>query len=138
MCRLAAAQQADMFEVEDIELCRTGSSYTIDTVRALKARGWPEVHWLIGADMLMTLPQWHQPDELLRETRLVIMARPGWTIDWTTLPPPYRFLSQQVVIAPLLQISATEVRRRLEHGQPIKFLTPESVDNYIQSNHLYV
>lgn len=137
ICRLAAAEQADLFEVEDIELQRTGHSYTIDTVRQLKERGWPEVHWLIGADMLMTLPQWHQPEELLKEARLVIMARPGWTIDWNTLPPSYRFLSQHVVIAPLLQISATEIRRRLENGQSVQFLTPESIIDYIQTHRLF-
>lgn len=137
MCRLAAAQQADMFEVEELELRRTGNSYTIETVRELKARGWAEVHWLIGADMLMTLPQWHQPDALLKEARLVIMARPGWAMDWNTLPQSYRFLSQQVVIAPLLQISATEVRRRVANGQSIRFLTPEVIDNYIQTNRVY-
>src|SRR5207302_7769905 len=81
MCRLAI-QGATLFEVDDLELRRGGPSFTIDTVRALKHRGEPEVHWLIGADMAQIMPQSHKPDALLAEVKFVLMARPGWTMDW--------------------------------------------------------
>lgn len=136
MCRLAVAGDP-FFEVSDIELKRDGPSYTIDTVRQLKAAGWSEVHWLIGADMVRILPQWHEPLPLLREARLVLMARPGWSFDWDTLPPEYRSLRANVVTTPMLEISATAIRQRVRAGRPIAYLTPEPVVRYIGDRGLY-
>src|SRR3954468_23242329 len=74
MCRLALPQRTSSaqvtnphlsWDVSDVELTRTGPSYTIDTVREFKRDGWPEVHWLIGADMLNYLPNWHDAAALL-------------------------------------------------------------------------
>lgn len=137
MCRLAVAGDP-FFAVSDIELRRDAPSYTIDTVRQLKRDGWKEVHWLIGADMVRILPQWHQPLELLRETRFVIMARPGWSFDWQTLPPEYRQLEASVVTTPLVELSATAIRQRAREGKPIEYLTPPSVVQYIRERKLYV
>jgi nicotinate-nucleotide adenylyltransferase len=136
MCR-AAVQASTLFEVDDIELRRGGPSFTIDTVRELKRRGETEVHWLIGADMAQILPQWHEPDKLLAETQFVLMARPGWTMDWDRLPPPYRSLRQQVVTTPLIDISATDIRSRVATGKPVDYLLPEPVVRYIEQRGLY-
>jgi nicotinate-nucleotide adenylyltransferase len=136
MCRLAVAGDP-FFEVSDIELNRDGPSYTIDTVRQLKASGWQEVHWLIGADMADILPQWHEPLALMREAKLVLMARPGWSLDWNALPPEYRSLQTNVVTAPLLEISATAIRQRVREGRPIAYFTPEPVVRYIVERGLY-
>jgi nicotinate-nucleotide adenylyltransferase len=136
MCRLAVAGDP-FFEVSDIEVTRDGPSYTIDTVRQFKAGGWAEVHWLIGADMVRILPQWHEPLSLIREARLILMARPGWSFDWDTLPPAYRPLQANVVPAPLLDISATAIRQRARAGRPIDYLTPEPVVRYIRERQLY-
>src|SRR5688500_16988195 len=81
MCRLAASHQPELFEVDDLELSRSGESFTLDTARQLKARGWQAVNWLIGGDMLLYLPKWHEPEKLLQEVNFFIMARPGWSID---------------------------------------------------------
>ena len=136
MCELAVAGQAGL-TVDDLETKRTGPSYTIDTARLLARRGPGRVSWLIGADMLRSLPTWHQPDALLDEVAFVILARPGWSFDWETLPPKFRDLRNQVVEAPLIDISATDVRRRVQAGLPIDFLTPAPVVQYIRSTGLY-
>jgi nicotinate-nucleotide adenylyltransferase len=65
------------------------------------------------------------------------MARPGWSFDWDSLPPPFRKLRESVVETPLIDISATQVRRRVAAGLPIDFLTPEPVVRYIRENGLY-
>src|SRR5438045_842642 len=58
MCRLAANLQPGLFEVDDVEIRLPQPSYTINTVRHLRqTRGWEQVHWLIGADMLLYLPK---------------------------------------------------------------------------------
>jgi nicotinate-nucleotide adenylyltransferase len=137
MCRLAAATRAELFEVDDLELHRSGPSYTIDTVRQLKARGWDSVCWLIGADQVALLPKWHQVEDLVREARVLVMARPGWLFDWQSLPPALRSLRESVVSAPLVDISASEIRRRVAAGEPIDGLTTPAVVEYIRKNKLY-
>lgn len=137
MCRLAAACQPDLFDVSDIELRRPGRSYTIETARLLKEQGWSRVDWLIGADMLRLLPHWHQSEALLREVNFVVMARPGWEFNWSALPPAYQQLQKNVYATPQIDISATEIRRRLAAGLSIQFLSPIPVIEYIHDRRLY-
>lgn len=136
MCRLVVGGLGG-FEVDDLETKRTGPSYTIDTIRALKKQGWPEVNWLIGADMVRSLPTWHEPDALLEEVSFHILTRPGWSFDWDTLPAQFRGLEANVVDGPLIEIGATEIRRRVRSGWPIDFLTPAPVVEYIGLAGLY-
>lgn len=136
MCRLAVASDP-FFEVDDLEIRRGGESYTLDTVRSLKRMGQTDVHWLVGADLLPGLPDWHQPLELMAEATLHVMARPGSVIDFSALPEAYRVLSKNVVEAPQLEISATQIRRRCAAGLSIKYLVPSIVENYILANELY-
>jgi nicotinate-nucleotide adenylyltransferase len=114
-----------------------GPSYTIDTIRVFKRRGGRQVHWLIGADMLMSLPSWHEPLALLREVQFVVLARPGWTINWDALPPEFRHLQNHVVSAPLIDIRSTVLRSRVAAGKPINYFTPDSVCRYIEAHQLY-
>ena len=136
MCRLAIADDP-LFEVNDIELQRASVSYTIDTARELQRNGWDRVHWLIGADMAMYLPQWHDTVSLLAEVHFVLMARPGSNLDWLALPPEFRSLQSRVVSAPLLDISSTNLRERIRTGQPVTYMTPPAVVGYIRSKNLY-
>jgi len=126
-----------LFDVSTIEIKRTGPSYTLDTARQLAAETGGPVHWLIGADMLLYLPQWHLVDDLLREVTFIVMQRPGWTMDWDTLAPKYRFLQQNLVEAPLISLSATEIRARVSAGKSIRFFTPDAVCDYISGHGLY-
>jgi nicotinate-nucleotide adenylyltransferase len=126
-----------LFDVSDIEAARPGASYTLDTARALKVLDGNPVHWLIGADMLLTLPNWHQPLDLLREVTFVIMARPGWSLDWDSLPAEYRHLAKNVVTTPLISITASDIRARVAAGRSIRYLTPDPVCQYIEQHALY-
>lgn len=136
MCQ-AVTRHDPLFEVDDRELRRHGPSYTIDTVRALKQGGAGSVSWLIGADMLQILPQWHRAEELLAEVNFVIAQRPGYAADWSALPQPFQSLRSKVVPAPLLEISASDIRRRLKEGRSIRYLVPPEVERYILSHKLY-
>ena len=142
MCRLAAefANQsgtAVRFDADDIEMRRGGPSYTLETARELKQRGIDPIHWLIGGDMLMYLPKWHQPRQLLREVEFVIMQRPGTEIDWDMLPEEFRILRSHVVQAPLIDISATQIRQRVARDESIDDLTVPPVARYIAEHQLY-
>jgi nicotinate-nucleotide adenylyltransferase len=139
MCQLAAATDSTgLFEVCDLEIRRNGPSYTLDTARKLRASGHNVVNWLIGADMLLNLPQWHKPRELLNEVNFVIVARPGYRLDWQKLPAEYRHLKDHVVEAPAIDISATDIRRRIRAGEPIGGLVPPAVERYIAEHRLYL
>lgn len=135
MCQIVATCDY-LFNVADLELNRSGPSYTLETARLLK-EGEGEVAWLIGADMLQILPKWHRPMDLLQEVRFIIAQRPGYTIDWETLPPEFSVLRKDVVQAPLLEISATEIRRRVAEGKSIRYLVTPEVEQYIQEQGLY-
>jgi len=136
MCQ-SAVSGSELFRVSDLELNRAGPSYTIETVRELSRSEPGKVHWLIGADMLMYLPKWHRPLELIWEAELVVMARPGWTIDWQALPAEYRYLQKNVTEAPLIDIRASEIRKRVAAGTSIEYLTPPAVCRYIADRSLY-
>jgi nicotinate-nucleotide adenylyltransferase len=136
MCRIATAGDP-LFEVSDIELKRSGPSFTIDTVRTLKAMGHRDVAWLIGADMLQILPKWHLARELIHEARILVMNRPGFAIDWSELPQEFRTLKANVVDAPLIEVSATEIRRRIRAGDSVAGLVPDAVLAYIREKGLY-
>lgn len=141
MCRLAihdtARSEGVFFELSDIEINRPGPSYTIDTVRELKKKGWGQVHWLIGADMLNFLPNWHQAAALLREAVFFVMARPDAPIDWQALPEEFAALKKNLVQTPLIQISSSDIRRRVRQGLSIDYLTPPAVAQYIHDRGLY-
>jgi nicotinate-nucleotide adenylyltransferase len=136
MTALAIANST-LFHVNDIELKREELSYTIDTARQLKREGWGEINWLIGADMVQNLPSWHEPDRLLEEVNFVLLARPGWSFDWDRLPKAYQHLRERVVAAPLIQISASDIRKRVREGRSIDYLTPPAVVEYIAEHGLY-
>ena len=136
MCRLAIVNSS-LFAVEPAEVSREGPSYTIDTIRAFAREGRGKVNWLIGADMLLYLPKWHKAVELVQEVNFVVMARPGWNLDWNILQPEFRFLRDRVVEAPRIDISATEIRRRVAARAGIEYFTPPSVCEYIREHGLY-
>lgn len=136
MVRLAIAN-SPLFACDDLEVARGGPSFTIETAKALKHRGMPEIHWLIGADMLPTLPTWREPAALLQQVRFVIANRPAYPIDWAALPPQLQVLRANVVPAPRVDISASLIRDRVAAGLPIDFLTPPAVIQYIHDHSLY-
>lgn len=136
MCQLAVAN-TPLFQVDDVELRRDKASYTLETARILKHERQVEVAWLIGGDTLPRLPTWYDFPNLLKEVQFVVMERPGWQIDWDKVDISFQPLRQNVVAAPLIDISATDIRGRARLGKSIDFLTPLAVAAYIDSNELY-
>ena len=133
----AAVSGSGLFDVDGLEIDRSGPSFTIDTVRALKQRGMERINWLIGADLLPQLQTWREPEALLAEADFWVIQRPGSEIDWAALAPPLRLLRERLLVAPLIDISGTDIRRRVGRGQSIDFLTPPPVVAYIEQHKLY-
>lgn len=137
MVRLAAAEAGDGVRVDDREVRRAGTTYTVDTAEALAAEGVSPVNWLIGADQLLNLHRWHRFEDLLRRVRFRVMARPGYAIDWSAVSPAVRPLAADVVTVPQIDVSATEIRRRLHAGEPVAGLLSPTVEAYVRAHGLY-
>lgn len=145
MAMLAAALTGSLaFEVCDLEIRRGGTTYSIDTVRAL-AKRYPEdeLVFIIGSDTLPELNLWKDARELLRLCRFVTLARPGFDLKAmtaTTLdlePDLARALLANVGIGHQVDISASDIRHRVAEGMSIRYLVPDAVDMYIAEHGLY-
>jgi nicotinate-nucleotide adenylyltransferase len=143
-----AVSQDDILAASDIELDRPGRSYTIDTVRQLKRHYGPscEICWVIGADMLACLHQWHKVHDLLAEATVVPIRRAGMGEDVDALLSDLRgeltddeieSLRRSAIDTPLVEASSSEIRRRLKQGQPVGDLLPDVVCRYISKQGLY-
>ena len=120
------------FAVSDLEVQRGGKSFTIDTVKALKA-SYPadtEMTFLLGADCAPRLKHWKGIDELRGLVRFVVLARAG---DEAAADEP----ELQRIATPPIGLSSTEMRRRLAQGWDVAFMTPPNVVAYIADEGLY-
>jgi len=119
-----------LFAARDLEVRRGGVSYTVDTLRDLR-RGRPsELFLILGADAARLFPRWKSADQVARLARLVLVARPGHR-------PGRGMPKQDIVEVPLLEISATDIRRRVRKGLSIRYLVPDAVERYIRRKGLY-
>ncbi|WP_347862705.1 nicotinate-nucleotide adenylyltransferase [Salimicrobium sp. PL1-032A] len=120
----------DRFKVTDIELKRQGKSYTLKTVQELK-ENHPDClfSFIVGGDMVDTLGKWYRIEELMDEISFIGVRRPGTTFE-TSYP-------LSTVESPLLAISSSEVRERLDNGKTVRYMVPEPVYSYIQRKGLY-
>jgi nicotinate-nucleotide adenylyltransferase len=147
MLRLASAGD-EMFDVCDIEIARAGKSYTFDTLEALRKIHGPDVelHWIVGADMLADLANWHRAAEVVDQVRIVIALRPPWheRIDQTLGRLEARLgadrarkLADGIVRTPLIDISSSEIRRRIASGLPVRYFVCDAVADFIREKGLY-
>jgi nicotinate-nucleotide adenylyltransferase len=140
MIRLATADNAH-FSVSRVDLDREGPCYTVDMIGLLQ-RDWGEgaqLYFLIGADSLSELPTWRQPERLLRLCQVVAVDRPGHGVDLQALDRLLPGVASlvQLLDAPTLDISSTEIRRRVAEGLSIRYLVPAEVERYIEQHRLY-
>jgi nicotinate-nucleotide adenylyltransferase len=134
-----------LFEFSDFDLTREGPSYTIETVNHFRESlgSQAELHWIIGADSLSELTTWHRARELVDACRIVTAARLGWdAIDWIPLramlsDAQVAALQAGVLPTPRIDISSTDIRRRVREGRSIRYLVPDPVRSYIEINGLY-
>jgi nicotinate-nucleotide adenylyltransferase len=131
MLELATAAEPG-FAVERAELERPGPSYTVDTLRGLREREPAgELVLLVGADAAAELGAWRESAELPHLARIVAFARPG-------SPPPDSPLVERTIRVPAVDISATEVRRRVREGRSVRYWVPDPVAEYIARHRLYL
>lgn len=141
MVRLAVASNP-YFKVSTLEIDRPGLSYSIDTVLELKAKlgAKAEIYFIVGPDALAELPRWKDPGRLVEVCQVVGIGRPGHAqTDLHILESSIPGVAQRIMLmdVPQMDISATEIRRRVAQRLSIRYLVPEAVEKYIAEHKLY-
>ena len=142
MCRLAFADVEGVY-VSDMEMRRGGRSYTVDTLRELTGPD-RRLFLLCGTDMMLTLDEWREPEEIFKLSYPVYIRREKDAIldqkivqKIADYNQKYGKVVRRIVTDPI-ELSSSSVRERLERGEDVSHLIPVSVEKYIRDNHLYV
>ena len=142
--RLAMVQLAvkdnSLFDVSDIEVERSGPSYTVDTLQELhELYSDAELIVILGLDALREIDRWHQPSRVFQMASVAGMARPGATLDPSVLHAaiPGASSRMRLLDSALIDISGTDIRKRASAGQSIRYRVPVEVERYIYDNRLY-
>ena len=141
MVRLATASNP-FFAVSEIEARREGPTYTADTLDELRLElgAAAQIWFLLGADALLDLPQWKDPERILAQVRLAVAGRKGYDADierqLDRLMPNIVARIDRISM-PMIDISSTELRRRLRLGASTRYWLPKSVERYIGEHEMY-
>ena len=137
MLRLAI-EGNDAFAISDVELRREGPTYTADTLEALAGERLDDAFWFIlGADALADLPNWREPERIVKHAMLAVAPRDVLEVNAAELNIPALAGRLQLFDCPRLAISSTEIRERVAVGRSIRYLVPERVERYISEHALY-
>lgn len=132
------------FHADDRELKRGGTSFTVDTIREIRSEN-PDARivFLMGADSLVDFANWREPGEICRLAYVAVIARggrpdPDLSYLLPFLPAGERAtLNDHLLHMPEMEISSTEIRRRVENRMSIRYQVPAAVAAYIAEHHLY-
>lgn len=131
MLRLAIEGRED-FAIAEVELGRRGPSYTIDTIRELQDAGDIGEHpgLIIGDDLTSTFAQWKEYEELRRVVRIIVAKREGLIADDS-------LGEYEVVDNAVIPVSSSQIRERARRGRAFRYLVPEPVYQFIETNGIY-
>jgi len=141
LCRLAVGGD-ERFAVSSLEIDRGGPSYTVDTLTELRERH-PEddLIFIAGGDMAASLPTWREPERVLELAAFAVAERRGavredvierWRSLGAAAPREPLFLDM-----PRVDVSSSEIRRRVREGRPVRYLVPDTVADYVAARGLY-
>ncbi len=141
-----ATENNEYFSVSKIEIERGGISYTVDTLREMRrfyGRS-AELFFIIGADAIVEIRKWKDPQVMLSECTLVAASRPGYSLENIEefipertsegLPASERLIRMKI---PDIGISSTDIRERIATGRAFRYMVPERVWSYIMEMGLY-
>ncbi len=128
-----AVESFPYFEVSDYEINRSGVSYTYYTLLELK-KSYPKLELIIGYDNLLVFDKWYLPEKIFELVTVVVMKR---STDIETVTKNEFFDSAIFIDTPTIEISATEIRKRVKKELSIEYLVPKNVKEYISKNGLY-
>jgi nicotinate-nucleotide adenylyltransferase len=142
--RLAMAELAvagdPRLSVSRIELDRPGPSYTADTLAELREQDpADELTLILGGDQAAALPSWREPQRVLELARVAAVERAGWAREEIVRSLAGLLGARRVTFIqmPLIEISSSDLRRRVSAGEPVRYLAPDPVVDYIGDRGLY-
>jgi nicotinate-nucleotide adenylyltransferase len=131
---VVATVENPQFSVSRIDIDRGGPTYTVDTLRDLRALNPDaDLFFITGADALAQILTWRDSEELFSLAHFIGVTRPGHTLTDAGLPKG----GVSLVEVPALAISSTDCRARVAKGDPVWYLVPDGVVRYIDKRHLY-
>ena len=132
-----AVQSCPQFEISTFELNKNETAYAIDTIQAfLNDPSYADhtLFYIIGADSLLDLQSWRDPEKILSSMDTLVAAPPGYNPEQAE----DRFLKRVTLVdAPFISISSTEIRKRIREGKSVRFWVPDPVYYYIEEKGLY-
>ena len=137
-----AVKPNPFFRDSDMELIRPGTTYTVDTLLELRGEmGWEtQIYLMVGLDSLREFDRWQQPKRILDLSKVVGISRPGaLDLDAQAIDAISKGASARVKLldGPLIDVSGSEIRRRVSEGLSIRYQVPEAVEAYIYEHGLY-
>lgn len=144
MARLATAENPK-FEVSDIEMKRHGVSYSVETLHIIQAKVkvLSEYYFIVGSDMLPELHTWKEIDRFVEMCTFVVAVRPGFKKqNWKKTGLGLSEETREKVLAnplenPLVDVSSTDIRKRVAEDKSIHYMVPKDVEEYIHKHRLY-
>lgn len=140
MTRLATADNP-YFTVSDMEMRRRGNSYTVDTLRLLKEIYGPShsLYFISGTDTIHDLHNWNNPEEILSLCQFIGATRPDGSEQIDSIISSFGELGKNILklLVPTMEISSTELRRRIRLGLSVRYMMPSAVVEYIRKNGVY-
>ena len=145
----AADQRANMvsmaiasnpfFSMSDIELKRDGYSYSYETISSFAYDFGPatSLFFITGADAVLGIATWKNPEQLLNLCTFIAATRPGYNLEGLKKLPPLWREKIKLMEIPSLAISSTDFRKSVANNESIKYLLPETVENYIIKEKIY-
>ncbi|MEU8263590.1 nicotinate-nucleotide adenylyltransferase [Micromonospora sp. NPDC048999] len=123
------------FQVSRVDIDRGGPTYTVDTLRDLRAEYGPKVQlfFITGADALERILSWKEVDRMFELAHFIGVTRPGFELSDRHLPAD----TVSLVQVPAMAISSTDCRARVARGEPVWYLVPDGVVQYIAKRRLY-
>jgi len=124
--------------VSRVDIDRPGPTYSIDTIRDLRRQLGPGIDlcFIVGADTLAEMAGWREPERIFEEATVVAVARRGHPCP-ARLPAGHPGREAVFIDAPVVDVSATDIRQRVGRGQSIDGLVPRGVERFIRDHRLY-
>lgn len=128
------------FGISRADIDRPGPHYSVDLVQIVQAE-YPDadLYFVMGGDSLRDLPTWNRPGELMQRTRFAVMSRPSALVHPEMHEAVLPGLAERIMMidAPLIEISSTDIVRRIAEGRSVRYMLPPAVLAYIETHQLY-
>ena len=135
-----AIKNYEDFEISNYEISKEGYSYTYETLENFKSKD-NELYFITGADCLMDIEKWKNPEEIFKLSKLAVFNRPGYSNENLRIQKDkieQRFNTRIEILDIMnLEISSSMIRKRIKEGKRVDFFLPKEVLNFIKENNIY-